>query len=792
MRGRPLVPALVALVAIVPMLVVGGAPEQVVAATVPAGFTDAFVAAVDSPTTVEVLPTGQLVVLEQSGALRVGFPGGPLPVVHRFTGLCSGSERGLLGFTHDPGYSANRWIYVYLTRVAPGAPGGCVNRVSRFTLRDGIDPASEVVLLDNISAVGGNHNGGDLDIGSDGLLYVAVGDAGRDPRGISASAGNNAAARDLSLLNGKILRVTTDGRPAPGNPFSGAGSAVCARRGNLPSTPTTICREIYASGLRNPYRFAFDRNDGTDRFFINDVGQSTREEVNEGGVGRDYGWNVREGRCPRGQNPPCAGPPAGLTDPITDYGREVGTYITAGAFVPNGLWPTGFDGGYLFADGGSGRIFLRTAGGQVNYGAPFATSAFGITDMTFAFDETGRLALYYVLISGELRRIVWTGATAAPTPTGLRFVAAGPDRVYDTRDSTGGPAGRVHAGSTRRVRLTPPAGARAALVNIAVTETTGPGFLQAWHPGTLRPATSVINVAGADVVANSAVVTLDAAGSFVFFASTTGEVVIDLMGWFATTAGPVSAGRFEAVDPARLVDTREPVGDANSFARSGARFDVPVAGRLGVPADGTAAGVAVILTALGEPGRRGYAGAYPGGTTWPGTSNVNVNQPVDRRANLAIVPLGADGSISIATLNIADIVIDVVGYVTSRSAQPSVAGRYTAVAPVRLVDSRIPVGFGTLEARQVSSVSVRNRIPAAAGAGSVMQNVTMTNTTGAGWVAAFPTGDTVPLVSNANATGPGQTRAALAVTKLSPAGSQSITVLRRTDVVIDVVGFFTR
>jgi glucose/arabinose dehydrogenase len=710
MRGRSLVPAVVAVVVIVPLLAVGATPEPVVAATVPPGFTDSAVATVDSPTTVEVLPTGQLVVLEQSGALRVGFPGEPLRVVHRFTDLCSGSERGLLGFTHDPGYSANRWVYVYRTRVAPAAPGGCVNRVSRFTLRDGIDPASEVVLLDGISAVGGNHNGGDLDIGSDGMLYVAVGDAGRDPRGISGSAGNNAAARDLSLLNGKILRVTTDGRPAPGNPFNGEGTAVCARRGNLPSTPTTRCREIYAWGLRNPYRFAFDRNDGSDRFFINDVGQATREEVNEGGVGRDYGWNLREGRCPRGQySATCAGPPPGLTDPITDYGRDVGTYITAGAFVPNGLWPAGFDGGYLFADGGSGRIFLRTAGGQVDYGAPFATGAFGITDMTFAFDENGRLALYYVLISGEVRRIVWTGATAAPTPADLRFVAAGPDRVHDTRDATGGPAGRVHAGSIRRVRLAPPAGARAALVNITVTETTGPGFLQAWHPRSPRPDTSVINVAGADVVANSAVVTLDATGSFVFFASTTGEVVIDLMGWFTTTSGPVSAGRFEALDPARLVDTREPAGDGNAFARSGGRFDIPVVGRLGIPADGTAASVAVILTALGEPGRRGYAGAYPGGTPWPGTSNVNVNQPVDRRANLAVVPLGADGSISVATLNIADIVIDVLGYVTSGSAPSSTAGRYTAVSPVRLVDTRVPVGFGTLDARQVASVSVRNR-----------------------------------------------------------------------------------
>ena len=114
---------------------------------------------------------------------------------------------------------------------------------------DTIIPSSEQVLIDNISSVGGNHNAGDIEIGNDGYLYIATGDAGSDPRGNSGGGGSNDAAQDLSLLNGKILRITRDGFPAPGNPISGPGTARCAFRGNHSGTPTTSCQELFAWGL---------------------------------------------------------------------------------------------------------------------------------------------------------------------------------------------------------------------------------------------------------------------------------------------------------------------------------------------------------------------------------------------------------------------------------------------------------------------------------------------------------------------------------------------------------------
>ncbi len=520
--------------------VASGAPAA--AAEVPAGFADSAVASFSQPTAVEWLPDSLIVVLEKGGRIRVGGPAGPFTTALEISDICINGERGLLGFTHDPAFLSNGLVYVYYTRDEPSAPGGCVNRVSRFTMVDRvIDRASEAVLLDNISSVNTNHNGGDLDIGSDGFLYVSVGDAGTDPRGGSP----NDAAQDLTLLNGKILRITTDGMPAPGNPITGGNSARCATRGNTPSTPNTPCQELFAWGLRNPYRFAFDRNDGSNRFFINDVGQSTREEVDQGILGANYGWPEREGFCARGQNPPCAGPDPqdGYTQPLTDYPRDVGTVLTAGAFVPNGLWPAQYDGTYFFADAGSGEMWVRQVNGSVDYGAPFATDVGGISDMTFGFDAGGRMVLYYVEIGGALRKITPTTPAESSAREGLRMIPVAPFRAYDT-GAPGIPpvavaAGDVFNGTTRLIDLDVPAGgADAALVNITYSDSRGNGFVRLWGTRGLRPVTSSLNSdAAGSVGANTAIVPLDDIGSFVLESTVTARVIIDVVAYFADTLG---------------------------------------------------------------------------------------------------------------------------------------------------------------------------------------------------------------------------------------------------------------
>lgn len=375
----------------------------------------------DLPTAiVPILDSGRALVLQKDGTVRVlQTDGTMLATVALTLDVCSDSEEGLLGAAVDPGFASNGFVYLYYSRNAGNCASstGRFNRVSRFTMTgDTINPASEVVLLDNMNIPAGNHNGGDLHIGNDGDLYVSVGDGGTNPRGSGPSA-----AQDLSLLNGKILRITRSGGVPADNPFVGAPEAMSCATLGIGAPTSAKCTEIYDYGLRNPFRFAFDPNTSATRFFINDVGQSTWEEVDEGGGGLNYGWDIREGFCDEGSSTSCPPTPAGFTDPLTAYNHSSGcTFITAGAFIPNGIWATTYDGGYLFADGGCGKIFLRSADGTVNYADPFAQTSGVISDMAF-IAQGGQTALYYVTNeAGELHKITLPApvlTTPAPVTT---------------------------------------------------------------------------------------------------------------------------------------------------------------------------------------------------------------------------------------------------------------------------------------------------------------------------------------------------------------------------------------
>jgi len=293
------------------------------AATLPAGFIETQISGLTNPTAMEIAPDGRIFVCEQGGSLRVIKNGAVLPSPFLTLSVDSNGERGLLGITFDPNFANNNFIYVYYT--VPATPRH--NRVSRFTANgDVVVPGSEVIVLelDNLTSAT-NHNGGAIHFGPDGKLYVAVGE--------NATGSNS---QTLSNMLGKVLRINSDGTIPADNPFFNQAA------GNN--------RSIWALGLRNPFTFAFQP--GTGRMFINDVGEVTWEEINDGIAGSNYGWNIVEG--------PSANP--AFRAPLFAYqhgsSATTGCAITGGAFYNPATvqFAAGFVGKYFFADLCSGWI----------------------------------------------------------------------------------------------------------------------------------------------------------------------------------------------------------------------------------------------------------------------------------------------------------------------------------------------------------------------------------------------------------------------------------------------------
>jgi glucose/arabinose dehydrogenase len=290
----------------------------VLPATLPPGFVQAaIVEGLTAPTAMELAPDGRFFVAEQRGTVRLVKGGQLVPTPVVTVPADSREERGLVGLTLDPRFETNGYLYVYYTVL--GAPSH--NRVSRFQVRgDVADPGSERVLLDlePLPADRFIHNGGALHFGTDGMLYVGVGDNG-----------NPANAQDFNHFGGKVLRITPDGAIPPDNPFR--------------ALTTGAHQAIWALGLRNPFTFAFQP--GTGRMYINDVGLSTAEEIDLGRPGANYGWPQHEGP---------AGIP-GLDDPVHAYPHQDGLggacAISGGTFFAGPNVPPGFSpDDYFFAD----------------------------------------------------------------------------------------------------------------------------------------------------------------------------------------------------------------------------------------------------------------------------------------------------------------------------------------------------------------------------------------------------------------------------------------------------------
>ncbi|HYI11478.1 MAG TPA: PQQ-dependent sugar dehydrogenase [Thermoanaerobaculia bacterium] len=337
------------------------------AATLPAGFSETPVATgLSEPTAMSMAPDGRIFVCEQDGALRVIKDGELLATPFVNITVNSTGERGLLGVAFDPDFLTNRWVYVYYTSPTPAIH----NRISRFTAAGDVAAAgSELVLLDlnNLSAT--NHNGGAIHFGRDGKLYAAVGE--------NAVTSN---AQTLNNLLGKMLRINRDGTIPGDNPFyNTAGGAN---------------RAIWALGLRNPFTFGVHPNSG--RIFINDVGGTQWEEINDGIAGANYGWPNSEG--PNTPEPYVA--------PIHSYpnANSVECAIAGGTFYAPEVrqFPASFADTYFFSDLCGG--WIRNLDGA-NQSAGFATGLSNPVDQFAGHDGS----LYYLMRGGgaAVMRVQW-------------------------------------------------------------------------------------------------------------------------------------------------------------------------------------------------------------------------------------------------------------------------------------------------------------------------------------------------------------------------------------------------
>jgi glucose/arabinose dehydrogenase len=313
------------------------------AATVPANFAHSrVVGGLVNPTAMDFAPDGRLFLAEQRGVLRVLKADGTLTTFLDISDkVDSTGERGLLGVAFDPAFPDNQYVYLYYTREAT-ATNPAHNRVVRVT-------------------AGGNG---------------AVGDN---------ADGDN--AQSLSTLKGKMLRINKDGTIPPGNPFYERAAG--------------INRAIWALGFRNPFSFAVQPQTG--KMFVNDVGQSTWEEIDRGAASANYGWSRYEG--------PESDP--AYRDPAFAYGHgstsTTGCAITGGTFYdpPTGQFPSGYVGDYFFADLCSG--WIRRLDGATGDVSGFATGISRPVDLEVSKGGS----LYYLSrgdVEGSVERIRYTGA----------------------------------------------------------------------------------------------------------------------------------------------------------------------------------------------------------------------------------------------------------------------------------------------------------------------------------------------------------------------------------------------
>jgi len=329
-------------------------------------------------------PSNRLFVVEQAGVIKVFENNESVNAANIFLNISnrvtSGGELGLLGLAFPPKFNESGFFYVYYTTDNP-----LRSVISRFSVsqtdKNRADVNSEKVLL-QVDQPFPNHNGGQISFGPDGYLYIGLGDGG----GAGDPSGNG---QNRSTPLGKILRIDV-------NSASGSLNYSIPRDNPFVGNNQGFREEIYAYGLRNPWRFSFDS--GTGRLWVGDVGQDRIEEIDIVRSGGNYGWNIMEGSlC---YSPPSGCNQTGLALPIWEYNHAIG-YSVTGGFVYRGAAFPELVGAYVYGDYGSGRIWALRYDGMNSTNSELAATGVHIT--SFGFDQKDEL--YFCASDGNIYRL---------------------------------------------------------------------------------------------------------------------------------------------------------------------------------------------------------------------------------------------------------------------------------------------------------------------------------------------------------------------------------------------------
>lgn len=358
----------------------------------PSGFSQVLVAnGISNPTVMTFSPDGRIFVAQQTGELRIIKNGSLLPTPFVTVPVNSTGERGLLGIAFDPQFNSNQYIYLYHTR-----SNSANNRITRYTANGDVAIAgSDTIILDLDPISATNHNGGTMAFGPDGKLYIGVGE--------NAVPSN---AQSLSTYHGKVLRINSNGSIPAGNPYTTGGNQQ---------------RRIWAFGLRNPYTLTFQP--GTGRLFVNDVGATTWEEIDDATTAnRNFGWPNAEGNSSN----------AAFTNPVYAYGHGsgsgLGCAITGGTFFNPAAtnYPPSYIGKYFYVDLCGNWIDVLTLSGTTGTRAAFASGIAG-NPLSIVTGPDGNL--YFASRSNSaVYKIIYTpqgGSTTTLNPVADAYVRNG-------------------------------------------------------------------------------------------------------------------------------------------------------------------------------------------------------------------------------------------------------------------------------------------------------------------------------------------------------------------------------